>query len=122
MEILRTVFAWFDLPWRDLTYENMFDRAKDLKAVDKEAIRYSRYVPLGQAGKIEEQNNGKQVFNSKLQERLARMADRAALGDEQAKARVALDQEQIERKMTIKRNDHCSPERLSALASPKLVS
>ena len=50
MEILRTIFAWFDLPWRDLTYENMFERAKQLKKVDKEAIRYSKYVPLGMAG------------------------------------------------------------------------
>ena len=56
MEILRTVFAWFDLPWRELTYENMFDKAKELKSVDKEAIRYSKFVPLGQAGKVGEEN------------------------------------------------------------------
>ena len=31
IEILRTIFAWFDMPWRELTYENMFERAKDLK-------------------------------------------------------------------------------------------
>ena len=47
MEIMRTIFAWFDLNWRDLTYENMYDRVNDLKKVDKEMIRYSKYVPLG---------------------------------------------------------------------------
>lgn len=36
IEILRTLFAWFDLPWRDLTYENMFEKAKELRKVDKE--------------------------------------------------------------------------------------
>ena len=47
IEILRTIFAWFDMPWRELTYENMFDRAKDLKHIDKEQIRFSKFVPHG---------------------------------------------------------------------------
>ena len=47
MEILRTLFAWFDMPWRDLTYENMFSMSKELSKIDKEAIRYSKFVPLG---------------------------------------------------------------------------
>ena len=35
MDILRTIFSWFELPWRELTYENMFDKVKELKKIDK---------------------------------------------------------------------------------------
>jgi len=53
MDVLRTIFSWFELPWRELTYENMFDKVKELKKIDKNAIRYSKYIPLGQAGAYE---------------------------------------------------------------------
>ena len=80
MEILRTIFAWFDMPWRELTFENMFEKAKILNRITKEDIRYSKYVPLGQAGAYDEENKVK--FTSKLQERLAKLKDRTALGVE----------------------------------------
>ena len=80
MEILRTIFAWFDLPWRELTFENMFEKANMLKKISKEDIRYSKFVPLGQAGAYDEENKTK--FSSKLQERLARLKDRTSLGCE----------------------------------------
>ena len=64
MEILRTIFAWFDLPWRELTFENMFEKANMLKKISKEDIRYSKFVPLGQAGAYDEENKTK--FSSKL--------------------------------------------------------
>ena len=64
MEILRTIFAWFDLPWRELTFENMFEKSKELKKITKEDIRYSKFVPLGQAGAYEEDNKVK--FTNKL--------------------------------------------------------
>jgi len=41
------MFAWFDKPWRELTFDNMFEKVKQLKLVDKEQIRYSKYIPLG---------------------------------------------------------------------------
>ena len=56
MEILRTIFAWFDLPWRELTFENMFSKANVLKKITKEDIRYSKFVPLGQAGAYDEED------------------------------------------------------------------
>ena len=80
MEILRTIFAWFDMPWRELTFENMFEKAKILNRITKEDIRYSKFVPLGQAGAYDEENKVK--FTSKLQERLAKLKDRTALGVE----------------------------------------
>lgn len=43
------MFSWFDLPWRDLTYENMFEKVKLLSKIDKEKIRVSKFVPLGMA-------------------------------------------------------------------------
>lgn len=78
MEILRTIFAWFDLPWRDLTFDNMFERSLLLNKITKEDIRYSKFIPLGQAGAYDEEN--KQIFSTKMEERLARLKDRAALG------------------------------------------
>ena len=77
MEIMRTIFSWFDLPWRELTYENMFDKVKQLKTLDKEAIRFSKYIPLGMAGAYDDAQ--KQTYQSKLAERLARMQDRNEL-------------------------------------------
>ena len=44
MDVLRTMFVWFNLPWRELTEENMFEKAKLLKAVDKHAIRFSKFA------------------------------------------------------------------------------
>lgn len=44
MDVLRTMFVWFNLPWRDLTDENMFEKAKLLKQVDKHAIRFSKFA------------------------------------------------------------------------------
>ena len=79
MEILRTMFAWFDLPFRELTYENMFDRAKELKKIDKEAIKYSKFVPTGQAGAYDA--NEKQEYTNKIEERISKKRDRATLGD-----------------------------------------
>ena len=64
LEILRTLFSWFDLPWRELTFENMFQKVKDLQKIDKEAIRYSKFVPTGMAGTGEEED--KIVYKSKL--------------------------------------------------------
>ena len=57
MDILRTIFSWYDLPWRELTYENMFDKASLLKKVDKEAIRFSKFVPSGMATAYEDVKN-----------------------------------------------------------------
>lgn len=88
MEILRTIFSWFDLPWRELTYDNMFEKAKILNKITKEDIRVSKFVPLGQAGAYDEAN--KVTFTSKLQERLARLKDRTTLGGE-AQDRAAID-------------------------------
>ena len=52
------------MPWRELTFENMFDKAKQLKKVDRETIRYSKYIPLGKAGSYEDET--KQKFQSKM--------------------------------------------------------
>ena len=78
MEILRTIFSWFDLPWRELTFDNMFEKSNALNKITKEDIRCSKFVPLGQAGAYDEEN--KQTFTTKMEERLARLKDRSALG------------------------------------------
>ena len=101
MEILRTLFAWFNLPWRELTFENMFTYAKKLKRVDKEAIRYSKYVPLGQAGAYDEEN--KEVFMTKLQERIARIHDRMTMSGGETQALI--ETEFKERRMTFKKDN-----------------
>jgi len=65
-EILRTIFAWFDLPWRDLTIENMFEQAHLLKKVDKDAIRFSKFIPLGYYADAQEASKDGPAYNSKL--------------------------------------------------------
>ena len=98
MEILRTLFAWFDLPWREITFDNMFEKAKMLKKIDKEAIRFSKYVPLGKAG-ANDQEGTKEFYMSKLQERISKKKDRTALGGNTGD-QAAVKAEFLERKMT----------------------
>ena len=78
MEILRTIFAWFDLPFRELTYENMFERANELKKIDKNAFRYSKFVPQGEAGVYDEKEEMR--YTNKMEERISKKRDKATLG------------------------------------------
>ena len=49
LEILKTIFVWYKLPWNELTTENMFDKANLLKKVDKSAIRFCKFVQFENA-------------------------------------------------------------------------
>jgi len=116
LEVLQTMFAWFSLPWRELTTENMFDKAKMLKKVDKDAIRFSKYLPF--ACDVDDSRTANN-YSSKLQERLARIKDRAGMVDVHMKS--ALQAEELERKLT-RRLQAESPERMKILAEPLSIA
>ena len=46
LEILKTIFIWYGLPWHELTEWNMFRKASLLKRVDKKAIRFTKFVQI----------------------------------------------------------------------------
>ena len=117
LEVLRTMFTWFGLPWRELTNENMFDKANLLKAVDKHAIRFSKFAKFD-VNAMQESARGIDIFTNKMHERLMKMGNRnkdANIGKGKTsdpQARRALEDEVMHRRKT-KLMQQNSPERLS---------
>lgn len=80
-DIVRTMFASFNLGWRDVTFENMFDKAEELSKVEKSDFEYMKFVPLGQAGNFDPDSDRQHYqFANKMQERLARRKEKIVMG------------------------------------------
>ena len=79
-DLLRRMFAAFHLPWRELTKENMYEKADQLKKVKKNDCINMKRIPTSIEALFEESKVKK--YRSKLEEMIARRRDNSKLNKE----------------------------------------
>ena len=79
-DLLRRMFASFHMPWRELTKENMYDRADDLKSIKKQDMLNIKRIPDSIEALFEESRV--KLYRSKLEEMIAKKRDNSKLSKE----------------------------------------
>ena len=94
------MFASFHMQWRELTKDNMYEKADELKKIKKEDYVHVKKIPDSLDALFEEKRV--KMYKSKLEEMIARKKDNSKLGGKPTEAAPQEDTKDQSRRQSVK--------------------